>query len=81
MWLDLLLFSITVLALGWAFDQRNIRIGAQRDLEAERAVSRTLGMLVRQLRSRLEEAQARLVEVGGMGSPAPRPERRVRREG
>ena len=81
MWLDLLLFAIAVLALGWGADQRNDRIAAQRELEKERRLVETLGKLNGQLRTRLEEAQARLVEVGGMGSPAPRSERRVRRDG
>lgn len=78
MWLDLLMFSITVISLGWAFDQRNARIDAQRQLVKERALSETLGTMNGQLRSRLDEAQHRLQEVGGMGTPAPRSERRRR---
>lgn len=80
MWLDLLLFAIAVLALGWGADKRNERIAAHRDLEKERRLVETLGKLNGQLRTRLEEAQARLVEVDGMGSPAPRSARRIRRE-
>lgn len=80
MWLDLLLFSIAVLAMGWGADQRNERIMAQRELEKERRLVETFGKLNGQLRTHLEEAQARLVEVGAMGSPAPRSERRTRRD-
>ena len=80
MWFDLVLFTLALVLGAWGVRERNERIGANVELHKERRLSETLGMLNGQLRSRLEEAQARLVEVGGMGSPAPRSERRVRRE-
>lgn len=77
MWLDLLMFCITVLALGWAFDQRNARIMAQRDLGKERSLTETLGVTLGQVRSRLEAAERALTDLGD--GPAPRPETRIRR--
>ena len=78
MWLDLLLFSITVMALGWAFDQRNARIRMGYALESERSLSETLGRALAQARTRQELAERELAALGH--GPAPRSERRARRE-
>lgn len=79
MWLDLLLLCVTVAVFAWGLDERNRRIKSEAQLESERSLSETLGRMNGQLRTHLEEAQWRLNEVGGMGSPGPRSERRRRR--
>ena len=76
--LDILLFCAVVGVGAYAIRQRDRRIFAERDLAKERSLTETLGLMNGQLRSQLEAAQRRLVEVGGMGSPRPRSERRLR---
>lgn len=74
MWLDFLMFCITVLSIGWAFDQRNARIAAHVELSKERHLTETLGLALGQARSRQDVAERALAELGH--GPAPRSERR-----
>jgi len=67
--LDILLFCAVIGVGAYAVRKRDGHILAERELDKERALSRTLGLMNGQLRSQLEAAQRRLVEVGGMGSP------------
>lgn len=79
MFLDLVLLAALIGIGATAVRQFNKRIEAEIALEKELALNRTLARLNEQLRDRLDEAQHRLIEVNGMGSPGPKSERRMRR--